>query len=101
MAIDLATSAVLMTGSVINPQVSFGPDVISRIKYARDFGIADLQSCIVSELERLISEISAGTEPSSISITGNTAMLCLFAGEDPSSMGVYPFTPPSLFGNTI
>ena len=101
VAIDLATSAVLMTGSVINPQVSFGPDVISRIKYARDFGIADLQSGIVSELERLISEISAGTEPSRISITGNTAMLCLFAGEDPSSMGVYPFTPPSLFGNTI
>lgn len=100
VAVDLETSEVLMTGSIINPQISFGPDVISRIKYARDFSPADLHSCVTEELGRLIESLCAGRKPARIAVTGNTAMLCFFAGKDPSGMGVYPFTPPSLFGTT-
>jgi len=45
-----------------------------------------------------------GVAPEAVSrvvITGNTAMLHFFAGLDPASMGRYPFTPQSLFGEAL
>ena len=101
VAVDLSTGAILATDSAVNPQISFGPDVISRIEYCRNFGPSDPHTAIAAEINRLVGRITGGAPVARMSITGNTTMLCLLAGRDPSPMGVYPFTPPSLFGCEI
>ncbi len=94
--------------SIINPQVSFGVDVISRIKYCRDNdgGLGELHDAIAKGLNEIINQLCAenGTKPSQIlkiSVTGNTTMLCLIGKVDPSPMGVSPFPMPFGFGNIV
>ena len=94
--------------SVINPQTSYGVDVISRIKYCRDEqdGLEQLHRAIAASLNEILSALcdKNGIEHSQltkISITGNTTMLCLMGNVDPSPMGVSPFEMPFGFGNTV
>jgi len=117
IAIDIGTTTVASylynyeTGkcidieSVINPQTSFGVDVISRIKYCRDkqSGLIELHTAIVDGLNKLIETLCSRqgidvSQISKMSITGNTTMLCLAAKADPSPMGVSPFPMPFSFG---
>ncbi len=120
IAIDIGTTTVASylysyeTGknidieSVINPQTSFGVDVISRIKYCRDKenGLGELHSAIVTALNKLIETMCARqgidvSQISKMSLTGNTTMMCLVAKVDPSDMGVSPFVMPFAFGNIV
>lgn len=80
-----------------NPQTQFGADVISRIQYANEGGLESLQKAVQDEIEAMKTEFGEPTELSVI--TGNTTMLHLFCGLDPSGIAVSPFTPKSLFGN--
>lgn len=91
--------------SCINSQVSFGLDVISRIKYATDIkdGLGLLNRAVVNDLNGLITAFCSDNavelnKISKIVISGNTAMLHILCNIDISSMGVSPFTPKSLFG---
>ncbi len=95
---DLATGSVLKIDSAVNPQISYGTDVISRIKYCSQYGVSDPKRSITDRINRMLEAF--GQPLDAMSVTGNTAMLSMFTGEDPSSMGFYPFTPPSLFGET-
>ncbi len=93
--------------SALNPQVSFGVDVISRIKYCRDKagGVHELAESIracVGALSRTLCE-RQGVLPEKVgemAVTGNTTMMHLFADVDPSPMGEAPFTVPEYFGDT-
>jgi uncharacterized 2Fe-2S/4Fe-4S cluster protein (DUF4445 family) len=94
--------------SVINPQTSFGVDVISRIKYCRDkrTGLDELHTAIITALNKLIETLCSRqkidvSQISKMSLTGNTTMLCLAAKVDPSPMGVSPFEMPFGFGNIV
>ena len=94
--------------SALNPQTSFGLDVISRIKYCRDnpSGVNELQSALRDGLNAQLEKLCAahGISPADItalSVTGNTTMLHLFAGVDPSLMGEFPFTVPDYFGRRV
>jgi uncharacterized 2Fe-2S/4Fe-4S cluster protein (DUF4445 family) len=103
---DLETTDCLGIQSAINPQVTLGVDVISRIKYCGDFddGLKKMQDAIVKKINTLTAALLEGREKEEITqfvITGNTTMLHLFAGLSPVSMGVSPFTPKSVFGYTI
>lgn len=105
---DCAAAKQLSCVSRLNPQVSLGVDVISRIKYCQDIddGFARLNEAVVTAINDMLSEATAsqGIDVSDIGhcvVTGNTTMLHLFANVSPVSMGTYPFTPASLFGETV
>ncbi len=79
-----------------NRQTAYGADVISRIEYSMKNGHGALTQTIVAQIEEMIAE--SGYKPEYFVVTGNTVMLHLLCGIDPSSMGQAPYTPTSLFG---
>lgn len=97
---DVSRSAVIASTSVRNPQSVFGDDVISRVSSVRmDAGVLPrLQKMVLGAVEWAVSMLCSqtGVEPSRIRdvvCVGNSIMLHLFFGEDPSSIAVYPYTP--------
>ena len=105
---DLKTAECLGVQSSINPQVTLGVDVISRIKFCGDFedGLSKMQDAIKTKLnflfDKLCSESKIAKEDvMHVAVTGNTTMLHLLAGISPVTMGFSPFTPASVFGNTV
>ena len=105
---DLAPGECVAIQSALNPQTSFGLDVISRIKYCRDnaSGTSELQAAIRNGLNEQIEKLCASKNISSAdiitaSITGNTTMLHLLAGVNPTSMGEFPFIVPDDFGRWV
>lgn len=92
---------VLQTASCINSQRRYGGDVISRISAAEDEETREaLRRTVVTDIENLIKELATagsityiGQNPDlkAITITGNTTMLYLLAGNDPKSLGSYPY----------
>ncbi|MDI9628088.1 MAG: ASKHA domain-containing protein [Acidobacteriota bacterium] len=116
-AIDIGTTTVtlllfrlgdrelLAEVSQLNHQVAFGSDVLSRIDAAATVEPARLQQVIVTQLSAMLDTAAqqAGAQATDITrltITGNTTMLHLLAGLPVKSLGVYPFTPQTLFGET-
>jgi uncharacterized 2Fe-2S/4Fe-4S cluster protein (DUF4445 family) len=113
LAIDLGTSVVglylvdfegarIVAGqSFVNPQTVYGEDVLSRISYVQaegERGRQILQRLLEQELDRAISRLTdvAGVDRYSIfhaRVVGNPAMLHLFFGADPRSLGRAPFAP--------
>lgn len=100
-AYDLETLQCIAARSEANAQSPFGADVISRIEHAAANGCAPLQNAIRSQLSRLMQELCGNQAPVCATLTGNTTMLHLFAGLDPTPMAAAPFTPASLFGEEV
>lgn len=105
---DLASTECLGVQSAINPQVTLGVDVISRIKFCGDFkdGTKKMQDAIVTKINTLVRTLCEdknlqAEEIIHFVVTGNTTMLHLFTGLSPVTMGYSPFTPASVFGNTL
>lgn len=97
---SLTTDKVIATGSLMNPQVVYGDDVMARITYVMEHpnGLETLRRSIVSSLNDLIRIVTknAGLSPADIleiTVVGNTAMHHIFLGLDPKPLGVAPFTP--------
>jgi len=94
--VDLETSDVLQTFSVLNNQRSFGADVMNRINAARNGKTKELFSVINSQIEDILRQCTDKWNLSGIeqcTVSGNTTMLHFFAGVDPSTMGEAPYTP--------
>ena len=83
---------VLRTVTAVNPQRAFGADVMSRIAYCKEHGPAALQSAAVSAVREMLQTLDV-SEVETLYVAGNTTMLHLFFGVDPSSMGAAPYTP--------
>jgi uncharacterized 2Fe-2S/4Fe-4S cluster protein (DUF4445 family) len=98
---DLNTGNVLVTESMMNPQVRYGEDVMSRITYCmmnEQTGLKELQATIIEGLNTIAKQAAhkAGISPHDISemtLVGNTAMHHILLGINPEYMGVAPFTP--------
>jgi uncharacterized 2Fe-2S/4Fe-4S cluster protein (DUF4445 family) len=97
---SLKTGKVIATQSIMNPQVTFGEDVISRITYAMDHpeGLEKLRGAIMEGVNGLIRTVTAdaGLTPADLldmTLVGNTAMHHIFLGIDPRPLGISPFTP--------
>lgn len=98
---DLNTGEVLATESMMNPQVRYGEDVMSRITYCmlnEKTGLKELQDTIIKGLNTIIKKSSkkVGIAPEDISemtLVGNTAMHHILLGINPEYMGVAPFAP--------
>ncbi len=102
--IDLATGEVRETASALNAQIALGDNVVTRINLCTQdkAHIRELQEAVVEKsigvlIDQLIAEAgSSGGQVVTLCLAGNTTMLHLFAGADPSSLGVAPFTPQFL-----
>lgn len=98
---DLNTGEVLATESMMNPQVRYGEDVMSRISYCmfnEETGLKELQDTIIEGLNTIAKQAThkAGFSTDDISemtLVCNTAMHHILLGINPEYMGVAPFTP--------
>lgn len=101
--VDLSSGEILASVGKSNPQISFGADVISRISACTKGSLDVLHSLIVEALQEMIVEAlkSIGKSTGDLCrmvLAGNTTMQHIAAHLDPTSIGVMPFTPQSLFG---
>ncbi len=93
--VDKKAEKVLKVINANNKQRQFGSDVISRIEYCRKNGVSELSQIIREQTNEMIHELGAyGIE--TLHVAGNTTMLHILAGADPSSMGVSPYAPSFL-----
>ena len=103
---DLDTMEVVETASMVNPQIQYGEDVISRINYCFDDpeGLQRMSDAVVDGLntliEQAVSEATRHTDrrisPADIedvTVCGNTCMQHLLLQLDPEPLGSVPFTP--------
>jgi len=98
--VDLETGLTLAKAGVMNPQIAYGEDVISRISYVinEEDGGRVLQAALVEALNKLIEDLCAesGEKPSQvveIVAVGNTAMHHLLAGLPVAQLGLAPYVP--------
>ena len=99
---DLDTGACVGQRTAWNAQAAYGADVITRAQYCMEHaeGTAKLQSVIHSQLDELLRALGTSLQDiEALFVSGNTIMQHLFAGLDPSSIAVAPFTPQTLFGD--
>ena len=97
---DLVQRRELAVSATMNPQISSGDDVISRITRAREEpgAVAEMQSSVVETLNALMRELVAkcGVDTGNIyevTVAGNTTMQHLFCGINPAALGEVPFPP--------
>jgi uncharacterized 2Fe-2S/4Fe-4S cluster protein (DUF4445 family) len=97
---DLGEALQVGVASFANPQQAFGPDVISRIMYARrgKRELRHLQRRLVAAIEKhllaLCSQHDVPTDSvSTMTAVGNMTMMHLFRGVDPWPLGVAPYQP--------
>jgi len=93
--IDKKRKCIVKVAKATNPQRAFGADVISRIEYCQKNGVYLLTELIRTEVQRMIKELGAA-DLERLYVAGNTTMLHIFAGIDPSGMGIAPYTPSFL-----
>ena len=94
--VDSDTGEELGTYSALNRQKIYGADIMSRISAAREGKTKELFDIINRQTEEILNGFMEKFELSSIEtliVSANTTMLHLFVNEDPSAMGVIPFSP--------
>lgn len=108
LCVDLVTGDILSRASAFNEQIRFGDNVITRIEVAQQAGqLAAMQRAIVTETLRpllLLACERAGRSLDRIAggaVSGNTTMLHLLVGEDPTSLGMAPFKPRFIAGKQV
>ncbi len=105
---DLGAGSVLASTSARNPQALFGDDVMSRIGVIRSNpGLLQRQQKMAARaVEWGTTSLcrSTGVDPlriESMAVVGNTTMIHIFVGEDPSSIGVFPYEPAFVRPRTL
>jgi uncharacterized 2Fe-2S/4Fe-4S cluster protein (DUF4445 family) len=98
---DLRNGNVRVSGSITNPQVLFGTDIMSRIAYSVDHpvvGVKRMREELIHAVNTVIEQMAAsnGFSPHQImdvTVVGNTVMHHIFLGLAPDNMGLWPFQP--------
>ncbi|MBA3234426.1 MAG: DUF4445 domain-containing protein [Chloroflexi bacterium] len=95
---NLADGAVLASNGVMNPQIRFGEDLMSRVSYAmmHPEGAAEMTVAVRKALDGLIASLAmrAGikrVEILDLALVGNPIMHHLLLGIDPTPLGGAPF----------
>ena len=103
--LDMASGVVLKTVSGINPQTTYGADIISRIMYALESedNLMELKKKVREYIGECISSIlpdGSGELVRKVIIAGNSVMHHLFAGYDVTPLAYSPFNSPKNGGYT-
>jgi uncharacterized 2Fe-2S/4Fe-4S cluster protein (DUF4445 family) len=95
---NLADGEVLASDGVMNPQIRFGEDLMSRVSYAmlHEGGAADMTRVVREAIASLVRGLATRAEIEvddiqEITIVGNPIMHHLFLGIDPTPLGSAPF----------
>ena len=95
---DLTDGRVLASGGVMNPQIRFGEDLMSRVSYAmmNPGGDTEMTEAVRLALNALAQSVAAeaGVDPRAIVeavVVCNPVMHHLFLGIDPVELGQAPF----------
>lgn len=101
---EMGTGKVVATESMMNPQVPYGEDVMSRITYAmtNDEGLDTMQKAIISGINELLDKVTADLKANGaagadsitdMTVVFNTTMHHIFLGFNPEYIGRAPFNP--------
>jgi len=95
---NLGDGSVLASAGVMNPQIRFGEDLMSRVSYAmmNDAGAGEMTAAVRTALNGLLAQLAnrAGIKRDAIlelAIVGNPIMHHLVLGIDPIPLGSAPF----------
>ncbi len=95
---DLKTGDVVASAGLMNPQIRFGEDLMSRVSFVmmNPGGDKDLTATVREALDTLVGEVvvQAGAERGDVldmTVVGNPIMHHLFLGLDPTELGGAPF----------
>jgi len=98
--VDLSSGKVLASVGMINPQVVFGEDIMTRASHVieRYETLEELRQAVLKGINELIDDCCrrAGVESSSIleaTVVGNTVMHHIFLGICPKYLVMSPFVP--------
>jgi len=98
--VDLENGATLVTNGVMNPQIAFGEDVVSRIAFAnrQPANRRLLQKVVVDEINQTIEHFCLEANITrqqivDIVLVGNTAIHHLVAGLPVEQLGQAPYIP--------
>ncbi len=96
--VELRTGEILATESMMNPQTTYGEDLMSRISYGmmNADGVDKMHNAIIDALSKLLKRAthSAKLKPEDVTelvLVGNTVMTALLLGIDPVELGGAPF----------
>ena len=95
---DLSTGQVAASAGMMNPQIRFGEDLMSRVSYVmmNPGGEEQLTQVVREAIAELATEVTeaAGVSPADvleITLVGNPVMHHLLLGIDPTPLGTAPF----------
>lgn len=97
--IDIPGKKVLSENTILNPQIAYGEDILSRIFFARDEeGLKTLRDLLIDACGRAMGDIVGAQGLSldnvyAVSCAGNTAMSHFFWGLDPANICREPYIP--------
>ena len=96
--VNLTAGNVVATDGIMNPQIRFGEDLMSRVSYVmmHEEGADELTQAVRKGVNDLIGEVCGlgGIDPADIvelTVVGNPIMHHLFLGLDPRELGGAPF----------
>jgi len=96
---DLATGEVVASTGIMNPQIRFGEDLMSRVSYVmmHEPGRRELTDAIRAGLRDVVEALvaDAGVDRDrvvDVALVGNPIMHHLVLGFDPTPLGTAPFT---------
>ncbi len=96
--VDLATGEVMASSGLMNPQIRFGEDLMSRVSYAmmNAGGAAQMTKAVREAVNALIGQVAAEARVGREEIVeavfvGNPVMHHLLLGIDPKELGWAPF----------
>jgi uncharacterized 2Fe-2S/4Fe-4S cluster protein (DUF4445 family) len=97
---DLSRGTLLESRGFLNPQLSYGEDIVSRIQYALEgeTNAARLMDLVVEKINLNLGEMLrdgdyAAEDIYEMVLVGNTAMHHLFLGLPVSQLGMSPYLP--------
>lgn len=104
--IDLEAGEEIVSTGIMNPQIPFGEDLMSRLTYIlrNDNGMQKLRSVLIAGLNKMIRELCETAEVKQeeiyeAEIVGNTAMHHIFFGLWPGYLAYSPYPP--VIGRTL
>jgi len=96
--VDLTTARVMAVETMVNPQVKFGSDLISRVQACLDGHASELTRMIRTSIGKMIRDMlkDQEVEIQQVVLVGNTVMQLIFSDCDVSPLSAYPFHTSNL-----
>ena len=95
---DLTSGEIVGSDGVMNPQIRYGEDLMSRVSYAmlHADGTIAMTKAVRGAVARLVAQLAktsgvARTDILEVTVVGNPVMHHLFLGLDPIPLGTAPF----------